>query len=92
MPRHGHLVEPEPVEERPQVAHVVRVAIRVGVLAQPVPAEVERDNANAVEQGRHAEPVAEVAGQPVEQDNRPALTGIGVREPLRAAILRQRNR
>ena len=62
------------------------------MLAQPVPAEVERDDANAVEQGRHPEPVTEVARQSVEQDNRPALTGIGVREPLRVAILRQRNR
>jgi hypothetical protein len=57
-----------------------------------VPAKVERDHAHGLEQGRHAEPVAEVAGQTVEQDNRPALTGFGVREPLRAAILRQRNR
>ena len=62
------------------------------MLAQPVPAKIERDHANAVEQGRHPEPVVEMAGQTVEQDNRPALTGIGVSEPLRVAILRHRNR
>ena len=62
------------------------------MLAQPVPAKVERDHAHAFEQGNHAQPVPEVAGQPVKQENRLALTGIGVSEPLRMAILRQRKR
>jgi hypothetical protein len=57
-----------------------------------VPSEVEHDDAKPVEQRRHPEPVAEVTGQPVKQDNRPALPRIGVREPLRVAILCQRKR
>ena len=62
------------------------------MLAQPVAAKVERDHAYAVEEPHDAQPVAEVAGQPVQQDDRPALAALGIREPLRGAILRQRKR
>ena len=76
------LAEAADINPAPSETH-----FRLGLIAS-----AGSDHANAVEQGRHAEPVVEVTGEPVEQDDRPALTGIGVSEPLRAAILRQRNR
>jgi hypothetical protein len=62
------------------------------VLTQPVPAKVECDDANAFEQGHDAQPVTEMAGQPVQQEDRSALSRVGVRKPVRGAILIQGSR
>ena len=65
-----HLVELEPIQQPEQIALVVRVAVRVAVLAEAVTAKVERDHANAPEQRENPQPVAEVTRQPVQEDDR----------------------
>jgi hypothetical protein len=82
------MLEPELIEHRQEIAFVVRVSVRIAVLAEPVTAEVERDHAQAGEQRYHAKPVRGVAGQAVQQDDGRPLSRLGIGQPLRAAILR----